>query len=123
MLVGSLRGEFERQVGDEELRLPIRYVGRLRGPHDGRPLAGETLFDHLPDAGLNTGLVAGHGLGLLFDQQRDVGVLLEAVAHAIEVQVQAPLLEFLQARLDGGAVEIRPDARAEQVGLADAWRK
>ena len=64
-------------------------------------------------------LVPGHGVGFLLDQQRDVGVPLEAVPHTVEVEVEALLPEFLETGLNGGAVEVRADADAQQVGLAD----
>ena len=87
-------GELDRQVGDQEPRLAVGHVAGGRRPDHGRLPAGETFLDQLADAGAHAGVVAGDGVGLLLDEQGDVGVLSEAVAHAVEVEVQALLPEL-----------------------------
>ena len=115
-------GEFQRQVGDEEPRVAVRHVARRGRPDDGGGVAGQTFLDHRLDAGAHAGFVAGDGVGLLLDEEGDVGVFPEAVAHAVEVQVEALLPELLEARLRGRAVEVGADGDAQQ-GLADARRQ
>jgi hypothetical protein len=81
---------------------------------DGKP----ALRAWVPDYMRHTA-ISNH-VSLLLDQQGDVRVFLEAVADAIEVEVQALFLQFLKAGEDGGTVEIGADADGQQIGLADA---
>ena len=84
-------------------------AGVLR-PDDGSAMPGQAGLDHLLDAGADLLVVAADHVGLLLDQQRDVRVLLEAVAGPVEVQVEALFLEFLQAGQCRRAVEVGADA-------------
>ena len=86
-------------------------------------MAGEPSFQHLLDFLAHEAFVAGDNVGFLFNEQRDVRVLLETVADTVEVKVKALLLQFFQAGHDGRAVEVRADADGEQFGLADARRQ
>ena len=83
-------------------------------------LAGKPFFDQRPDAGAHPTLVPRDRVRLLLDQQRHVGVALEAVARAVEVEIQALLPQLLEARLRGGAVQVGADAHPQQLGLGDA---
>ena len=115
-----LAGELQRQIGEKEGRLLVVNGAGVFRPNDGRVMTGQTGFDHLLNAAKNSLLVAGDNVGLLLDQQRDVRVLLEAVAGAVEMEIEALLPEFLQACLGGGAVQVGADANREKFCLGDA---
>ena len=117
------RGELDGQIRDQELRVAVGNLPGLRGPDHRRPPAGQPLFEHRPDAAAYAAVVAGHGFGLLLDEQGHVGILLEAVAHAVEVEIQALLPELFQAGLRGRAVEVGANADPQQLGLGDSRRQ
>src|SRR5689334_11391696 len=86
-------------------------------------VSGQPLFHHGFDLAGHETLVARDRIRLLFDEKGHVWVLLEAVAHAIEVKVKTRLSELAQARLCCEAVEVRADTSSEKVRLRDSRRK
>ena len=111
------------QIGEQERRIAVGDVRGAFGPDDGIAVAAEPCLDHLLDAGADLLVVPADLLRLLFDQQGDVRVLLEAVPRPVEVEVEALFLEFLEASHRGRAVEVGADADGQQLGLGHAWRQ
>ena len=66
----------------------------MRRARAGSVVPGQALFHHGSDLAGHETLVARHRIRLLFDEKGHVWVLLEAVAHSIEVQVKTLLPEF-----------------------------
>ena len=72
---------------------------------------------------MNQLFIARHRLGFLLNEQCHIRVFLEAVANAVEMQVKALLLQLLQARENGRAVEVGTDADGQQFRFGDARRQ
>src|ERR1019366_8717504 len=86
-------------------------------------VSGQPLFHHGFDLAGHETLVARYRIRLLFDEKGHVRVLLEAVAHAIEVQVKTRLSKLAQTRLCRKTVEVWADTGSEQVRLRNSRRK
>ena len=61
-------------------------------------VARQTLFEHFTNRARDSFLVARNCVGFLLYQERDVWVLFEGIANAVEVQIKALLAEFGQNR-------------------------
>ncbi|PRR71982.1 hypothetical protein MOST_21530 [Moorella stamsii] len=87
----------------------VRDVQGFLWPHDRLTVTGQALLQHFFDAVHYPSFVTGNHLSLLFEEERDVRILLETVPNPVKVKVKALLLELFQARKRRGAVQIGTD--------------
>ena len=111
-----LRRKFKWQVRHHEARIVVGNAGAVRRPNRcGRMLCQPFLQHRLNPAAhrpivLGVNLLTGYRLLGFLHQLVDVRVFLEAVAHAIEMQVQAACSELGQHTGRGDVVQRRRDA-------------
>jgi hypothetical protein len=123
LFCGRFSGEFERQIADLEESLLIGNVAWLLRPDDCGPVSRQSLFQHLSDPVTDQLVVAGDHVRFLFEEKRNVWVLLVDVTRAVVVQVEALLAQLLEAGEGDRAVEIRTNACGEQLRLGYAGRQ
>ena len=75
---------------------------------------------NVQDSNLNISSEADD-FSFLFNEQGDIGVSLEAVSCTVVVQVEALLVQFLEASLDCRAIKIRADAHVQQFRFRNPW--
>jgi len=118
----GLGGKLKRKVGNEEARVFIRQFHAMFGPYDGRSLPVKAMDQHLLDGTSHIIRLAGNLLLLVFNEFRDIRVLLEHVPHAVMVQVEAGVPERGEGSSGRDVVKIRAYNGSQELALGDARR-
>src|SRR5713101_4726270 len=83
----------------------------------------QPLGQHLANAALDLLRVARDFALSVLNQFCDVGVLFEAIAHTIVMEVETRRAQFREHGCGGDVVEIGTNTSGEQFALSDSWRK